>query len=136
MKREEEIKCPQLKKSYIASLQLRDEDHPQNVNYDAIENFKGLRIERTCTDLYCLYIFILMNVAIFSLAGLVFKDINFNRLKYGQDFRGDYCGIKHLANESYVYWPDPIGWGPNVKACVSKCPVTDNEEDRKSTRLN
>jgi hypothetical protein len=56
------------------------------------------------------------------------RTINFNRLKYGQDFRADYCGIKHLAKEKYVYWPDPVGWGIHVKSCVEACPTSDNDE--------
>jgi hypothetical protein len=128
MKREEEIKCPKLQKTYLKGFLVRDEKHPQNSEYDAIEDFKGLRKERHCTEIYCLYIFIALNIMIFGLAGFIMKDINFNRLLYGQDFRGDYCGIKTLESKTYVYWPDPIGWGVNVKACVQNCPTSNGEE--------
>ena len=128
MKREEEIKCPKLQKTYMKSYATRDEQHPQNTEYDAIEDFKGLRLERSCTEVYCVFIFVALNVCIFGLAGFVMKDINFNRLRYGQDFRADYCGIKNLGKEKFVYWPDPVGWGIYVKACVEKCPKGNNEE--------
>lgn len=128
MKREDDIKCPKLQKTYINKLNETDNNHPQNSEYDAIENFKGLRVERHCTEIYCMYIFIILNVLIVALAGFVMKDLNFNRLLYGQDFRADYCGLYDLEKEKYVYWPDPIGWGVNVKACVERCPETNNEE--------
>jgi hypothetical protein len=128
MKREEEIKCPRLQKTYMSKLNENDDSHPQNREYDAIVDFKGLRVERSCTEIYFMYIFIILNVLIIALAAFVLKDLNFNRLLYGQDFRGDYCGIKTLEKEKFVYWPDPVGWGIHVKACVEKCPVTNNEE--------
>lgn len=43
MKREEEIKCPKLVTTYLKRYKKRDDEHPINKEYDAIEDFKGLR---------------------------------------------------------------------------------------------
>jgi hypothetical protein len=43
MKREEEIKCPKLVTTYLKRYKKRDDEHPKNKEYDAIEDFKGLR---------------------------------------------------------------------------------------------
>ena len=58
----------------------------------------------------------------------VIKRIEFHRLLLGQDFRCDFCGIRQLTVEKYVYWPDPVNWGPNVKTCVPKCPESSLQE--------
>jgi hypothetical protein len=37
------IKDPQLKASYLNALYERDDGHPMNLGFDAIQDFKGVR---------------------------------------------------------------------------------------------
>ena len=62
---------------------------------------------------------------IIGLNALVVRKFDYSRLLYGQDFRTDYCGQKQLSNETLVYWPEPVAWGPYVKTCVPKCPTSE-----------
>lgn len=120
--RVEPIKDPQLKESYLNALFERDEGHPMNLGFDAIEDFKGYRPERSCTDKKCISVFAVVVGVLIFINLTVVRRIEYYRLLYHQDFRCDFCGIRELGNETYVFWPDPVNWGVNVKTCVKSCP--------------
>lgn len=126
--RTKDIQCPYLKKTYLKNYYLRDKRHPFNAKYDAIEDFKGLSVDRQQTDAKYIWIYIVLMAGLIIFLGLSLRRYNFNRLFRPQDFRGDYCGVGHLSDKPYVYWPNPSAWGYFVKTCVAECPSQDNRE--------
>lgn len=122
---------PGLKSSYVAKYFERDRTHPLNSLYDALdEDFKGVRqnSDRSKTNKFCCWIIILLFIGTIPFLAASVRRYDLSILEYGQDFRGDYCGQSYLISKPYVYWPNPQDWGIYVKACVTTCPTSANQE--------
>ncbi len=99
-----------------------------NNKYGSIEDFKGYVLQVTKPNRkFLLFISLILIIAAIFI-GVSSQRYDLNRYELPQDFRGDYCGIKQLQKEKYLYWPDPIKWGFAVKACLEKCPEKDGIE--------
>ena len=85
-------------------------------------DFNGPVVLRRCTDVPCLLLFLLANVALAGIAGYVYTFGDPNRLVTGWDFRGELCGIGSLAGKKYTYFPTPLQT-MELAVCLEGCPV-------------
>jgi len=89
------------------------------------EDFSGPVRNRSCTDLPCLLVFMVLTLGLIAAAvyskhytvGLVGDSM---RTVFGYDFRAEVCGVGGLASKRFMYFPDPDSL--HFPLCVSACP--------------
>ncbi|XP_035698826.1 choline transporter-like protein 1 isoform X3 [Branchiostoma floridae] len=96
-------------------------------------------MDRSCTDVIALVIFILFWVGMFFIAAYSIAGGNAYRLAYGTDSYGNVCGMKNEKNANinlksagldmtgrpYVFFMDLFNPADALEICVSKCPDQD-----------
>ncbi|XP_022661704.1 choline transporter-like protein 2 isoform X3 [Varroa destructor] len=109
-------------------------EYGEPVSYDP--NFKGPVIQRSCTDVFFLLLFIVFLAGWAILAGLAFKQGNINRVIYPSDSNGNICGTGKYADRPYLFFFDLFKckpkfeddeWIPTTRCrtpqvCVKECP--------------
>ena len=93
-----------------------------NVPLPSNADFNGPVVLRRCTDVPCLLLFLLANLALAGIAGYVYTFGDPNRLVSGWDFRGELCGIGGLSGKKYTYFPVPMDT-MDLALCLEGCPV-------------
>ena len=93
-----------------------------NVPLPANADFNGPVGLRRCTDVPCLLLFLVANVALAGIASYVFTFGDPNRLVTGWDFRGELCGVMGLSSRKYTYFPAPLDT-MELALCLEGCPV-------------
>lgn len=92
--------------------------------------------DRHVTDVYCLLLFVICNVCLWTLSGWSYQEGNPQRLVHGWDLHGDLCGVGELRDFPFTYFPFPteeidVSWClagcPVVKAQQSLCPYDENQ---------
>lgn len=106
-----------------------DPDLPEPFEYDP--SFRGPIKSRSCTDLYCLYLFIIFVGAWIVLAGVAIRFGDPERVIYPSDSFGRICGRDELIDKPFLYFFDILqcakinafSKGCNTtQVCVKKCP--------------
>ncbi|XP_066299060.1 choline transporter-like protein 1 [Branchiostoma lanceolatum] len=114
----------------ISPISLRDEEEE--------ERWQPL-MDRSCTDVIALVIFILFWVGMFFIAAYSIAGGNAYRLAYGTDSYGNVCGMQNVKNANinlksagldmtgrpYVFFMDILNPKDALEICVSKCPDQD-----------
>ena len=90
---------------------------------------EGPRIERGCTDIFMLLLFIASWVGFIYVASVGFKNGNPEQLVIPYDCLGNQCGVGALLNYSYLFYPSinlysPISTQPSL--CFNSCPNSNN----------
>ena len=89
-------------------------------------------VERGCTDIPCLVVFVCFSAGVFAATGLSVSGSDVLSLERGHDYRGVRCGTgdpppdvdaARWAAMKYVWLPLAEGAAPAYALCVSVCPV-------------
>ncbi|CAK85024.1 unnamed protein product (macronuclear) [Paramecium tetraurelia] len=89
----------------------------------------GPVVDRECTDIFCLLLFIVFTFGMFFISGYAFKNGDPHRIAqpYDPDHRA--CGVdEDVADYPYIYFANPTN--PKylyVTTCVSECPQEESE---------
>ncbi|KAK3907531.1 Choline transporter-like protein 4, partial [Frankliniella fusca] len=100
-------------------------------------DFKGPRDRRSCTDILCLFLFVVFLVCWGVLGFIAVRDGDPNRILKPTDSSGQQCGVSPgVASKPYLLFFDPslcarptanvlINGCASPSACVKKCPKED-----------
>lgn len=112
--------APDRSTNIIDSWESAENSNEHNKVLKSSEDFNGLSHKRTCTDIFCLIVFIFFNSGLIGLSYYIYITGDINRLGHGSDFRGDVCGVNDLSHREYTYYPDPSNL--LISLCLETCP--------------
>lgn len=102
------------------------------LKYD--KNFKGPLSKRSCTDVFCLIIFVVFLVSWGFIGHYAVKNGDLDRLLVPTDSEGRKCGVDNgVVDKKYLLFFDllkcldpsvPLLGCPTPQICVSECPKT------------
>ncbi|XP_055298672.1 choline transporter-like 2 isoform X2 [Sitodiplosis mosellana] len=109
-----------------------ENDYGETLKYD--KNFKGPLSKRSCTDVCCLFIFIVFLCVWGFIAHFAIKNGDLDRLLVPTDSQGRKCGVDNsVINEPYLLFFNlekcidarvPLFGCKTPQVCVRECPTT------------
>ncbi|XP_031621563.1 CTL-like protein 2 isoform X2 [Contarinia nasturtii] len=109
-----------------------ENDYGETIKYD--QNFKGPLSKRSCTDVCCLFIFIVFLCCWGFVAQFAIKNGDLDRLLVPTDSSGRKCGVDNgVVNEPYLLFFNlekcidptvPLFGCKTPQVCVRECPTT------------